>query len=261
MKKNFILFIMPGLLFLQLWSCKKSAGSEENNNCQQIQMVNITGAKSSYYVGDTVQLATNLIPNISLFIWTHGDNPNTISGDPGVFIYPCSKADEGWYYLDVSYPDCAQHYDSVYITVINKPATAACSPANNTVSFSSIPNISFSSTSFAYDPNWNCKNLNGYYSSGYPDFNIYFDYYWNSKEPEDGEYSISNTITFDDNNPYSVFIASTYSSVYFSAGSSGKVYVSHVNGKLQVTFCNISLSGTLGGPAFTTTATGKMTAP
>ena len=262
MKRNRFLSILPALLFIQFaWSCKKSNASQQDNNCKEIQMVKITGAKSSYYVGDPIELATNLIPTISLFIWNHGDNPNSISGDPTVNINSCTKFDEGWYYLDVSYPDCAQHYDSVYITVINKPAIAPCSPANNMISFSSIPNISFGSTSYVFDANWNCKNLSGYYASGYPDFNIYFDYYWNTKEPEDGEYSISNTITFDDNNPYSVFIASTYSSIYFSANSTGKVYVSHVNGKLQVTFCNISLSGTLGGPSYTTSATGKMTAP
>ncbi len=110
------------------------------------------------------------------------------------------------------------------------------------------------------DVDWNCKNLSAPSLGGYPDFNIYFEYYWNNKEPEDGAYDISNTITFDDGNPYSVFIASTYSSIYFQANP-GKVYVSHVNGKIQVTFCNITFSGSLGGPTYTTSATGNLSAP
>jgi hypothetical protein len=248
---------VTGLILINFWSCKKN---EEGNNCEQIQQVKITGFKSSYYVGDTISLGTNLIPPISLFNWNFGDNPNSISGGPTVFIYPCSKYDEGWYYLSVSYPDCASHNDSVYISVINKPATAPCTPTNNTVSFSAIPNISFSTTSWTMDPDFNCKLLNGYYAYGYPDFNIYFNFFWNNKEPEDGEYNISNTITFDDNDPYSVFIASNYSDIYFEANP-GKVYVSHVNGKISVTFCSLTLIGDNGGPSYTTTAIGALTAP
>ncbi len=261
MKRKTILPLIPGLCCVLLFSaCKKSESELIAENCEQIQQVKITGAKTTpYYVGDTISLATNIIPT-GLYRWSQSNQPNDISNDATVFISSCTKNDEGWYYLNVSYPECASpHNDSVYITVINRPATAPCSPAANTVSFSSIPDINVS-CSFGIDPSWGIKTLSGYYAMGYPDFNIYFNPYWNSKEPEDGEYNLSHTITFDDYDPYSVFIASTYSSIYFQAND-GKVYVTHKNGKLQVTFCNINLSGEWGGTGYNTTATGNLTAP
>ena len=255
MKKN-ILFVLPFVLafFLFLNGCKKS-GSDEEDNCTQIPKVKITGAKTTtYYVGDTIQLGTNITP-LGLYSWRTTNSLNEISNSDGVFIPSCTKYDEGWYYLSVSYPDCASHMDSVYITVTNKAETAPCNPSNNTVTCSSIPNFTFGSITYGIDPGMGLKDLSGNQS-----FNIYFNPYWTSKEPEDGAYNISPTSTFDQNDLYTVYINFIYSSIFFEAGQ-GKVYVSHVGGKLRVTFCSLSFSGSLGGPAYTTTASGMLTAP
>jgi hypothetical protein len=261
MKKITVILSATTFLFFFSTSCKKAGkNNSDADNCAAIQKVDITNAKTSYYVGDSVYLVASPLAPIALYTWFRDINSNTISGDGFLVIYPCTKGDEGWYYLNISYPDCAYKNDSVYVAIHNPPATAPCSPAANTVSFSSIPNINVSSTTFGLDADFNCKKLYADYGGGYPDFSIYFEFYWNDKEPEDGAYDISNTITFDDNNPYSVFISSLYSSVYFQADP-GKVYVSHVNGKLQVTFCNITLSGDLGSAPYTTTATGNLDAP
>jgi hypothetical protein len=260
MKKRF-LFAVPIVLvfFLFLNGCKKSS-SDEEDNCTQIPKVKITGAKTTTYsVGDTIQLGTNITP-LGLYSWTTTNSLNEISNSDGVFIPSCTKYDEGWYYLSVSYPDCASHIDSVYITVANKAVAAPCNPTNNSVSFSSIPSISFGSCNWGIDPSWGLKDLSANPPAGYPDFNIYFNPYWNSKEPEDGAYNISPTITFDQNDLYTVYISSTYSSIFFQVGQ-GQVYVSHVAGKLRVTFCSLSFSGSLGGPTYTTTASGMLTAP
>lgn len=244
------------LIFALAGGCKKSDSAD---NCAQIPLVKITGAKPSYVVGDTIQLSTNITP-LGLYSWKTTNSLNEISNTDAVFIPSCTKYDQGWYYLAVSYPDCASHFDSVYISVTNKAVDAPCTPSNNTVSFSSIPNISFGSCDWALDPSWGLRDLSANTTYGYPDFNIYFNPYWNSIEPEDGAYNISPSITFDQNDLYTVFISSTYQSIYFVAGS-GKVYVSHVGGKLRVTFCSLSFSGSLGGPSYTTTASGMLTAP
>jgi hypothetical protein len=249
-------FFFALFLFCLLSGCKKSQTAD---NCEQIQQVKITGARLSYYVGDTIQLATSLVPD-ALYIWHSSSDPNQISGSPGVFIYPCSKYDEGMYTLAVGNPDCSTKIDSVYIHVINKPEAPPCNPGNNSVSFSGIPGISFSSASWGLDPGWNCRNLSGSQSPGYPDINIYFNPYWNTIEPEDGPYSTTNEITFPDDNLYTVFIASTYEGVYFQANP-GTVYVTHVGGKIQVTFCGITLTGEYGGTGYTTGASGRLTAP
>ena len=257
MKKNYIsVAIACALIGSLVISCKKS---NPEDNCAQILQVKITGARTSYYTGDTISLGTSLLPD-GLYIWNQSNVMNAISNGPTVFIPSCTKYDEGWYYLAVSYPDCASHFDSVYIKVTNKPAVAPCTPANNTVTFSSIPSIAFSSASWQIDPSWNFKDLSGYQSYGYPDINIYFHPYWNNKEPEDGEYTVGNMASFSDNDLYKIAMTSLYSSVYFEAGP-GKAYVSHVGGKIQVTFCSVPFSGDLGNQAYTTSASGRLTAP
>jgi hypothetical protein len=255
MAKLFSLLSMLVILSL-LAGCKKN---KSENNCELIPKVTITGAKSAYFVGDTIQLGTNITP-LGLYSWKTTNSLNEISSTDGVLIPSCTKYDEGWYYLSVSYPGCVSHIDSVHISVTNKAVAAPCAPSNNTVSFSSIPSISFGSCNWIIDPSWGVRDLSANQPYGYPDFNIYFNPYWNNKEPEDGPYNISPTITFGQNDLYTVFISSTYSGVYFQAGQ-GKVYVSHAGGKIRVTFCSIPLSGSLGGPSYTTTATGMLTAP
>ena len=246
-------FIVPAMLALFAFTgCIKSGG--DDFDCSKVSKIKIKDAKSLYYVGDTIQLRTDAFSEV-YYSWHQSNALNEISSNNKVVIYSCTKNDEGWYWLTTSNPGCDTHIDSVYIQVINKEVTPPCSPTNNAVSFSLLPGISVS-TSWGMHPSWNCKDLSGYQAYGYPDIDVYFNTYWNDKEPENGEYSIASTLTFPDNNVYTVFVTSLYSSIYFSA-TSGKVYVTHVNGKIQVTFCDLTLSG----DSYKTTAAGKLTAP
>lgn len=103
------------LIITLLWGCKKS---QSTDNCAQIPLVKIIGAKKAYFVGDTIQLGTNITP-LALYRWSTTNSLNDISNTDGVLIPSCTKYDGGWYYLSVSYPDCASHFDSVYISVTN----------------------------------------------------------------------------------------------------------------------------------------------
>jgi hypothetical protein len=241
------------------WGCNKKNNSEDN--CSQIQKCKILVSKTSYIVGDTILLKTNLIPPISLFSWGRGENSNQTWGDPTVTIYPCSKNDEGWYYLNVSYPDCASMNDSIYITVTNNPVAPACTTGENVAIFSSIPNINFTTTTWGLDPDYNTRVLHGETSASEQDLNIYFNPYWNTVEPEDGAYNIYNQLDYyNSDDKYAVYINSNYDDMLFQA-SPGKVYVTHENQKLKVTFCSTSLNGDDGSESFTTTVTGSITAP
>ena len=240
------------LVIAAFTACKKTP-----DTCALISQVKITGAKALYHVGDTIQLGTSQTP-YALYTWVCSSQPNQISGSPNVFIPSCSKYDEGLYTLSVSNSDCASQIDSVYIKVINDPENAPCTPTANTVTFSGLPNISFS-TSWGLDPSWNCKNLSANAPYGYPDFNIYFNPWWNNQEPEDGPYSISPDFSWA-TGPYTVHIASTYEGLYFEANSD-TVYITHNNGKLQATFCNLNLSEVDGTTPYNTSAKGNLTAP
>jgi hypothetical protein len=250
--KNTLPLLTLFVLITLFIGCKKS-----ENVCALIKEVKITGAKSLYHVGDTIQLGTSITP-YALYTWFNSNVPNQISGSDGVFIYPCSKTDEGMYTLVVSNADCSTQIDSVYITVVNDPETAPCTTSTNTVTFSSLPDITFS-TNWGIDPSYGCKNLSANAPYGYPDFNIYFNPYWNGIEPEDGPYVISPDFSWSVG-PYSVFVASTYESVYFEANAD-TVYISHNNGKLQANFCQLSMNGSDGFNSFNTTAKGNLTAP
>ena len=251
----------PCLIFLVLMVQFCSCFKKGTDNCEEIQQIKITGAKNQYYVGESISLGVNELATTALYLWSLGDNPNLISSVPTVFIYECDKGDEGWYRLSISHPDCKSNNDSVFISVKNKPATAPCNPANNSVTFSAMPDINFGSVTFAIDNVYARKNLKGHTAFGYPDLNIYFNLYWNKEEPEDGEYSIGNALSLSDFAPYTVYMTTKYSDILFNAALTGKVYVSHVNGKLQAKFCDIDFSGSYGGIVYRSKATGTITAP
>lgn len=259
--KNYYLAAFVSLTAL-LFGCQKEGEQDPElaQNCEKIKNVKITTEKTSYTVGDEIHLTVNEMPDIALYTWTHTNSLNSISSDETVDIIYAEKSHEGWYYLHVSYPECESHLDSIYITVKNKVTTAPCTPANNTVTFSSIPDINPATVSWSYNTTWNRRVLSASGSFGYPDFNIYFNTHWDTTEPEDGEYTITGMSETNQYPPYTVYISSLYSGIFFQAGS-GKVYVSHVNGKLRVTFCSVSMSGSNGGPSFTATAAGMLTAP
>ncbi|OQP68417.1 hypothetical protein [Niastella populi] len=250
--------LLLSLFFSVLFGCKKVS---EEENCSAIQQVTIAAEKNSFYVGDEIYLRAKFddLSFSAYYSWTHTNRVNNISTSPEVHIHSAEKADEGWFYMQVSYPGCAVLIDSVYVSVKNKPAVSPCNPTNNAVTFSTIPDIAPATVTWSYDDGWKRRVLEAYSDWIYPDFKIYFNTFWDAKEPEDGEYNIVGMAATNEYPPYTVYISSLYSGIFLQAGS-GKVYVSHVNNKLRVTFCNITLSGYSGGPV-KTTATGALTAP
>jgi hypothetical protein len=253
---NYISFVIVVGMAGVLCSCKKNA---ETENCAGIQQLTIAAEKTSFYVGEEIYLSAQSddLPATAYFQWTHTNRVNYISNSPEVNIYYAEKADEGWFYMHANYPGCPIKIDSIYISVKNKPTISPCNPANNAVKFSNIPDIDPATVSWSYDPGWKRRVLQAYGGTGYPDFKIYFNTFWDVKEPEDGEYGIVTMAKTDEFPPYTVYISSLYSGIFFQAGQ-GKVYVSHVNNKLRVTFCNIQFND---GTGIKSTATGALTAP
>ena len=251
---------LPVVLLAILYTgCIKSEEKLTERNCELIQNVVITGAKDQYVEGETIALGINEQPDIALYQWWR-ENGNDLSGTTKLTIPFCEKKDEGWYYLAVSYSDCTTKVDSVYISVKRHPSEPPCTLTDNKIDFSDLPAITASSVTWEPDRTYNRKKLRAYYQSGYPDFNIYFNSFWNDKEPEDGEYSVGYVFSSDVSDPYTVLPTSLYSGILFQ-GTSGVVYVTHENGKLKVTFCSVTLKGSNGGSSFTTTAQGVIKAP
>jgi hypothetical protein len=254
-----LVLVIPVSISVVLAGCHKSDKKMMEENCDLISKVKIVGAKDVYQTGDTISLKMSVEPYIYLPEWKSAGMANWEDGKD-LTIYDCKKSDQGWCYFAISYPDCTSNFDSVYITVKNKPVTAPCTPAENQVTFDAIPDIQLTSVVWSVDPTLSLKKLRGTYSFGYPDITILFHPFWRNAEPEDGAYGITSIPTVDDNGPYTVYITSLYESIQF-VGGSGKVYVSHVNGKIRVQFCNVPFSGSNGAQTFRMTATGSIKAP
>ena len=241
-------------------SCNKNADGTNADMCTKVKQIKIKAAKTTYYVGQTISLYAATAPDGN-YTWYQGQYSGIISSSTMCTVSYCNKSNSGWYYLTVTNTECNNSgRDSIYINVINNPDSAACSPTDNTISFSSIPDIAFTNPTWGIDPNYNIKLMRGYQDIGYPDLGVYFDSYWNTHEPEDGAYNIAGLydLSSTGSDVYRVAIKSLYSSIDF-ASNSGKVYVSHPGGKMRVTFCSIPMSG-YWGSTVNTVATGRMTA-
>ena len=75
-------------------------------------------------------------------------------------------------------------------------------------------------------------------------------------QPAPGLYHIQSVAgTFD---PGDVRVSFVNSSIYWQSNT-GDVYVTVANGKVTAVFCNVSFSGSLGGPSYTTIVSAKIT--
>ena len=252
----FILFLM-----ILLSACIKNTDNSTADMCTKVKQVKIKSAKTTYYVGETINLSTVTTPD-GYYTWYFGQYSGIISSSTGYSVSDCAKGDGGWYYVVVNNVDCTTPgRDSIYITVVNNPDSAPCNPTNNAVTFTMNPDITFT-PKWSIDANWGVKLMYGNQGGGYPDYGIYFHSYWNNHEPEDGAYTISSLtdLISGNSNVYQVATTSLYQSINFY-GNSGKVYVTHAGGKMRVTFCSIPMSGTWGSSVLKTVSTGRMTAP
>jgi hypothetical protein len=164
----------------------------------------------------------------------------------------------GWYYCTKSNSNCnTVLHDSVFIDVKLKQETPPCTLTNNYVSCSNIPSVTLTSITEGFDPTFNGTAVYGSGSFGYPSFRILFNSYNGNTEPIDGTYNTTSTLAFDVTQEYNdVSVSFLYSNIFFHCRPDQKLYVTHVNGKIQVSFCNMIFSS---GSATTTTCSGKMT--
>lgn len=211
--------------------------------------------------GETVRLEISPRPDIALLQWwREGGGPAPLSDGYEFVITYCDKGDEGWYFFNASYPDCNSNTDSVYIAIRRNPTPPPCNPSHNKVDFSHLPEVE--ATSVEWEANAiGGKRLTLTGPFRYPDFTIEFNRFWKDKEPEDGEYELGNVTSLNDFDPYTVYVRSLYTGIIFEGNNGGKIYITHENGKLVATFCDISLSGSNGHMLFTTTARGAIKAP
>lgn len=249
--KRMILFALP--LSILLSSCIKPKDSDPETNCGKIQQATMF-SNSPVTMGQTLKFGTQEVGGYRIYDWS---GPNFFDGQsPADSFMDAQLTLEGWYYLHLySLEDNCEKFDSIYIDIRLQQGTPPCTVANNTTDYNNQFDDTYTSVTKTIDAGTSLKKL---YATGPNGVNltIFFHPQWNNTEPEDGIYTTVNTLSFS-GNYNKVFVTTTKSSIYWSSREGYNVYVSHVNGKLQVRFCNLSMGGS-NGTSFTTIASGNV---
>jgi|SRR6187455_2664377 len=249
-----ILFITVPVIFN---SCTKKPGEEEEIElqCNAIKAVVLT-TNGPVMIGDELHVDATEVGGYRIYHWS---GPNLFQSQDPKNSMTANMAMEGWYYLALSNPDCETKNDSIYVDVKLKPGTAPCTVTNNTAIYSNLGNDNFTSVTKSTDASTSLLKLRG--SGSGAELQVFFHPHWRTNEPEDGMYKTTNNplLSTNDGNFNKVFISTVKSSIYWSCHDFQDVYVSHVNGKLRVQFCSLTLSGTNGANSFTTLVSTQMT--
>jgi hypothetical protein len=237
-------------LFIILCSCKKKTAC--------INGMKLNASSLTPTIGDTVIFTAPKGTQNEIYNWSgpagfHDQNQlNTIT------ISGIKLSQAGMYSCAIfGNSDCPTLSDSVLIQVKLKQETPPCTLTTNLVTSSSAPNSSYFSVTKGLDPTFNGIALNGYAGLGYINIKALFNSYNGNTEPRDGTHISTDKPIFDPfQEPNEISLSFVYNSNYYHSRAGNKVYVTHVNGKLQVSFCNIQFAS----PPFPTiTCSGKMT--
>ena len=248
-KPIFLISIIFGSLILS--GCKKQ-NSDTENTCQNIKNATLF-SNSPVVIGHFFLFGTQEVGGYRIYSWNGPENFHSQYPKDSIEV---QLKNEGWYYLTLySANGQCQKNDSVYLDVKLQQGTPVCKTDINTTTYNNLSADKYTIVKKYIEPNLSQKSL---YATGgmYSNMTIYFHTHWRTAEPEDGIYFTTNTPVFDqaDNNYNKVFITTTKSSIYFGSNEGQIVYVSHVNSKLQLRFCNIIM----GGNNYNTSASGNL---
>lgn len=259
MKQN--IFLLLALLTFTFSNCSKTSVVENNTGgtgpssnplCTKIATVKVTATPSVITIGESTTITATAITGAQ-YLW----NTPYSNGGTGtnINITNAGLKDRGWYYVTAYSQDCTNtKTDSIYLNVKLLQGTPTCTIASNTVNNTILTNETYTNTTRGTNPlTLEASTLQG-------SVKVIFHPKWNTTEPEDGIYKTINIPTFDGLNPdfNKVFFTMTKNSIYWASWADQDVYVSHVNGKLQVRFCTLSLSGSNGGNSYINKASANL---
>jgi hypothetical protein len=232
-----------------LSSCEKKPGCANS--------MQLTADNASPSVGSTFVITATQDTDEDVYQWS-GPGYNETNQSNTVTIDNAKLSQSGWYYCNKSSAECGSSlYDSIYIDVQLLQETPSCSPTNNVSISTSIPGTTFTSVIQEMNSTYNAMSLYASGAFGYPSYTILFNSYNGNTEPKDGTYITKNIAVFNVfDEPNLVNISFIYSSNYYTSTGGQKVHVKHVNGKLQVTFCDVPFASP---PYPATTCSAKIT--
>ena len=215
---------------------------EKGPNCSTD--INLITSNATPTVGESFTLTAQKVSDNDLFHWSGPGNFSGIYGN-SITVDNAGYLDRGWYYCSKINVECGQTiFDSIFIDMKLRQGTAPCTNTNNTLTGAAIPNTSFSYVIKNFDPTFNGKALYATSSTGYPtDFRVLFNSNNGNIEPLDGIYTTTNSIIFGQTDPYVwISLSFIYGGSFWHCHPNKDVFVSHINGKLSASFCNMPFS-------------------
>jgi hypothetical protein len=232
-------------------SCKK----ESTSNCNNVNGAAIT-SNSPVQIGEDIVFSIPEVGGYRTYSWTGPNNFNSQYPDNSISYAELKY--EGWYYVGINSldGDC-QKFDSVYIDVQLQQGTPSCTVAPNSTTYATLFDDTYVLVTKYVETTYGLKMLEGFGTND--DLAVYFHPRWRDAEPEDGIYTTYSSPVFGqlDANYNKVFITTTKNSIYWSSHEGQTVYISHVGSKLQVRFCDLTMSG-YNGVSYTTSASGNL---
>jgi hypothetical protein len=256
MTNKFLPALLPALLLVSLLiSCiKERTGDTNSGGCDQLALLH-TRTFAAVTRGDAIQLAVAGAPDV-YYQWSGPGNFQSNSQNPLV----TSNAyywHRGWYYVSMSLQTCSPSFDSVYVEVKFPQGVPACTLTNNTGTFGGAVVLGDQSYSYvSFGPGIGGYEIEGNSSNG--DLRITMSSYWTTHPLEDGIYYTTNDPLPDESEIDEVNIADVNQNIYWVAEGGKPVYISHVDGKARISFCNISFSGDWGGNLYHTTVSAQV---
>ena len=131
---------------------------------------------------------------------------------------------------------------------VTESSTPTCSLPNNTAEIASVGDLSFNSIHGSAPLGQYVMEANA--SGG----DLKFEFFGPDR-PAPGVYQIT---TQGNTGPGKVLVTAVAANVSWQS-TTGLVFVTDVNGKLNIVMCDIAMSGSLGGPSFNTTVSANIT--
>lgn len=255
-KKSSTSILFCAFLFSLIFS---SCSRENNDNCPTV--LKLTASNLTPTVGDNLTLYAH--NGQSSYNWTGPKNFAIVKNDgsDSLWFENIEINQSGWYQCSASLPGCNTLFDSIYIDVKYKQGTPPCALTNNVISGTGIPDLQASSVSKRFDGTWQSIVLYASGTFGYPTYTFIFNSYNGNTEPKDGIYNTTDVQSF---NPLQdanlIYAQCQYSNIFFKTKPNQNLYVSHVNGKLKIAFCNLNFAGDNGnGVLFNSAFSGQIT--
>lgn len=228
--------ILLSILFV---SCKKD---DSGNSCQTSMKLDVSNAAP--IIGEPFVINAPRESDFDIYRWT-GPGYNETTNSNIINIYEAKYSNRGWYYCSKENATCNTILrDSIFIDVKLSQEPPPCNVANNSFSSSNLfSDVNFTSVTQQMDPTFNAMGVYGGAAFGYPSLRVLFNSYNENTEPIDGVYLTNDRLTFDVTQEYNrVSVSFLYNGNFFHCHPDQKLYVSHVNGKIRVSFCDMVFS-------------------